>query len=129
VAVIDDQRYRASARLELAAGRAPRNIGRPQNFVSRSLWMRTCLTYRVSGGSAIGGISWTISTRAGVSPSVIQRGVLYRLPGFRLHCCPSPRSGGSFTTWPSDRRKVSYRFSRACTQYRPAGNAVRLRTG
>src|SRR5438045_1376330 len=35
---------------------APRYIGRPQNFVRRSLWMRTCLTYFVSGSGAMGGI-------------------------------------------------------------------------
>src|SRR4030095_2717364 len=51
------------------------------------------------------------------------------LPGALLHCCPSPRSIGSFTVWPSARRKVSYRWSNACTQYSPAGTCARLRSG
>ncbi len=46
---------------------APRYIGRPQNFVSRSLWIRTCLMYFVSGGSGIGGM--TLSSEIWIAPA------------------------------------------------------------
>ena len=85
-------------------------MGRPQNFVSRSLWIRTCLTYFVSTGGGIGGIAFSSSilTTSSRSGSIaISRGTLRRLPGARLHCWPSPRSMGSFTTCPSARRNVS----------------------
>ncbi len=66
--------------------------------------------YFVSGGSGIGGITWS-RTRRTVPPrfeSIVSFcGVLKRLPGARFHCWPSPRSIGSFTVWPSARRKVS----------------------
>ncbi len=92
-------------------------MGRPQNFVSRSLWMRSCRMYLVSAGGAIGGISRSSVSVTGPPDGSIRiaAGVLYRLPGARAHCCPSPRSIGSFTVKPSDRRKVSYLCSSACT--------------
>ena len=37
-------------------------MGRPQNLVSRSLWIRSCLMYLVVGGSGIGGITLSSST-------------------------------------------------------------------
>ena len=46
-------------------------MGRPQNFVSFSLWMRSCLMYLVVGGSAIGGMTLSSCTRiagAGFGP-------------------------------------------------------------
>ncbi len=85
-------------------------MGRPQNLVSRSLWMRTCLTYFVSFGGGMAGIdlSSSILTTSSFAGSIASsRGLLIRFPGARFHCCPSPRSMGSFTTWPSARRKVS----------------------
>ncbi len=85
-------------------------MGRPQNLVSRSLWMRTCRTYFVSFGGGIGGIAFSSSIRTTSSfdgSIATSRGVLSRFPGARLHCWPSPRSMGSFTTWPSARRNVS----------------------
>jgi hypothetical protein len=85
-------------------------MGRPQNFVRRALSMRTCLTYFVSTGAGIAGIAFSSSilTTSSLAGSIqSSRGVLSRFPGARLHCCPSPRSIGSFTTCPSARRKVS----------------------
>jgi hypothetical protein len=85
-------------------------MGRPQNLVSLSLWMRTWRTYFVSSGGGMGGIavSRSILTTSSRDGSIaISRGVLRRFPGARLHCCPSPRSMGSFTTCPSARWKVS----------------------
>ena len=106
-------------------------INLSQNFVSSSLWIRSCLTYFVSGGGAISGISRSTvrATGAPPDPTVTHLGTLYRFPGLRFHCCPSPRSGGSFTTWPSLRRKVSYRLRTAWTQYRPGGRLRSERIG
>ena len=38
-------------------------MGRPQNFVSRSLWIRSCLMYLVVAGSGIGGMTLSSRTR------------------------------------------------------------------
>ena len=72
--------------------------------------------YFVSGGGGIGGITRSSETRI-VEPGSMAtfRGVLYRFPGARFHCRPSPWSIGSFTVLPSARRNVSYTCSRACT--------------
>ncbi len=54
--------------------------------------------YFVSGGAAMGGISW--SSVMPIRPpglTAIFLGLLYRFPGARFQCCPSPRSIGSFT--------------------------------
>jgi hypothetical protein len=45
---------------------APSDIGRPQNFVSRSFGSCRYFTCAVSAGGSIGGISWSMTTR--ISP-------------------------------------------------------------
>jgi len=64
----------------------------------------------VRSGWGLSGIAWS-SVMANVPPRAGSmstcRGVLYRLPGARFHCWPSPRSIGSFTVWPSARVNVS----------------------
>ena len=91
-----------------------------------------CLTYFESATSGSGGIFLSSETRMTVSVDGsirIRAGELYRLPGADAHCWPSPRSGGSFTTWPSERVNVSYTCKRPCTQYSPGGTLERLTTG
>lgn len=64
-------------------------MGRPQNRDSRSLRIRSCLTYLVSAGVGSGGITWS-SVMAMVAPCfesmVMVFGVLHGLPGARAHC-------------------------------------------
>ena len=92
--------------------------------------MRTYLTYFVSSRakSPTGGFSRSrttgIVTLRDTSMSTCVTADT-RLPGLVANCCPSPRSGGSFTVWPSPRVKVSYRFTSACTRYVPRGTCER----
>ena len=83
-------------------------MSRPQNLESFSLRMRSCRMYFVVGGSGMAGMTLSsVMSIVASRPMVTCAGVLYRLPGARFHCWPSPRSIGSFTTWPSARRNVS----------------------
>ena len=78
--------------------------------------MVSYLTYFVSAGGGIGGIS--LSSVSVMSPATGSTftctGVLYKLPGASAHCWPSPRSIGILTVKPSARLKVSYLWRSAC---------------
>jgi hypothetical protein len=66
--------------------------------------------YLVSLGASMGGMVFVSSMRitAFAAGSILIRAAsLYRLPGLRFQCCPSPWSIGSLTTFPSLRWKVS----------------------
>ena len=64
------------------------------------------------------------------APTMIICGLLYRFPGARFQCWPSPRSIGSLTVWPSERcgrfHSDAPRLGR-CT--RPASNRPGLAPG
>ena len=40
-------------------------MGRPQNFVSRTLWILMRFTNAVSAGTVTGGITWSATSRIG----------------------------------------------------------------
>ena len=52
-------------------------------------------------------VSSIFTTSATAGSTLIFKGSLYRLPGLRFQCWPSPWSMGSFTVWPSERWNVS----------------------
>jgi hypothetical protein len=74
------------------------DIGRPQNFVSRSFCTRRYFTCAVSFGGAIGAISWSIEILTSPVVAASRRiftGLLYRFPGFDAHRCPRPDPSAS----------------------------------
>lgn len=75
---------------------APTNTGWPQNAVSSLLWIRTCFSHSVSGGSGWAGITFVSSIFAVAAAFGSQWTLwtsLYKLPGAvfsRFVCRLSP---------------------------------------
>ena len=97
-----------------------------QNFDSRSLRIRTCLTYFVLARNRRNDLVQLDADNAAAPRPSGSSAACYR--GCRVrcfHCCPSPRSIGSFTVWPDGRWKVSSLCRSACTVYSPGGSSDR----
>src|SRR5256884_4879624 len=82
------------------------------------LWILTCFTHLVSGGSSIGGStrassSRIVSGRAGSRCTL--RTALTRFPGALLNCWPSHWSSCSHRVCPSERWNSEYTLSNPCT--------------